>query len=102
MNISTRAQILTRRTYNRPINESDDVFESWDQTVTRVIGHQRWLWERQLGRKLNDAEDAELGELNLLMQQRKALTSGRTLWLGGTDVAKNREASQFNCSLLVV
>jgi len=24
--------------------------------------------------------------------------SGRTLWLGGTDVAKTREASQFNCS----
>ena len=26
------------------------------------------------------------------------MVSGRTLWLGGTDVAKHREASQFNCS----
>ena len=32
------------------------------------------------------------------MVDRKATTSGRTLWLGGTDVAKTREASQFNCS----
>ncbi|MFK5283883.1 hypothetical protein ACI3PL_30330, partial [Lacticaseibacillus paracasei] len=24
--------------------------------------------------------------------------SGRTLWLGGTDIAKRREASMFNCS----
>jgi ribonucleoside-triphosphate reductase len=32
------------------------------------------------------------------MLDRKVLTSGRTLWLGGTEVAKTREASQFNCS----
>ncbi len=32
------------------------------------------------------------------MLNRKVLTSGRTLWLGGTTVAKTREASQFNCS----
>tara|TARA_R110000822_G_scaffold36254_5_gene102114 strand:- start:1119 stop:2906 length:1788 start_codon:yes stop_codon:yes gene_type:complete len=40
----------------------------------------------------------ELSELRQLMLDRKVLTSGRTLWLGGTDVAKKREASQFNCS----
>jgi ribonucleoside-triphosphate reductase len=32
------------------------------------------------------------------MLDRKVAMSGRTLWLGGTDVAKTREASQFNCS----
>ena len=32
------------------------------------------------------------------MLERKVLMSGRTLWLGGTDVAKRRESSQFNCS----
>ena len=32
------------------------------------------------------------------MLDRKVLMSGRTLWLGGTNVAKTREASQFNCS----
>ena len=32
------------------------------------------------------------------MLERKMSVSGRTLWLGGTNVAKKREASQFNCS----
>ena len=32
------------------------------------------------------------------MLARKCSVSGRTLWLGGTDVAKTCEASQFNCS----
>jgi ribonucleoside-triphosphate reductase len=98
MTPSLRAQIVTRRTYNRPLDEDGKVFETWEQTVDRVIGHQRWLWERALGRGLNVIEEAELAELRLLMLERKVLTSGRTLWLGGTDVAKRREASQFNCA----
>ena len=98
MTPSLRAQVITRRTYNRPLDEDGKVFETWEQTVDRVIRHQRWLWERALGRGLNDIEEAELAELRLLMLERKVLTSGRTLWLGGTDVAKRREASQFNCA----
>lgn len=98
MTPSLRAQVVTRRTYSRPLDEDGKVFETWEQTVDRVIGHQRWLWERALGRNLNIAEEAELAELRLLMLERKVLTSGRTLWLGGTDVAKRREASQFNCA----
>ena len=95
---STRAQVVTRRTYNRPLNDEGTVFETWEQTVDRVIEHQRWLWERQAKRPLLTSENEELGELRQLMVDRKATTSGRTLWLGGTDVAKTREASQFNCS----
>lgn len=95
---STRANMVTRRTYNRPLNDEGTVFETWEQTVSRVIDHQEWLWERAKGEKLNIEELAELQELWDLMVDRKATTSGRTLWLGGTDVAKTREASQFNCS----
>ena len=95
---STRANMVTRRTYNRPLNDEGTVFETWEQTVSRVIDHQEWLWERAKGEKLNIEELAELQELWELMVDRKATTSGRTLWLGGTDVAKTREASQFNCS----
>jgi ribonucleoside-triphosphate reductase len=36
------------------------------------------------------------------MIERKVSMSGRTLWLGGTQIAKNREASQFNCSFTEV
>lgn len=95
---SIRAQVITRRTYNRPISEDGRVFETWEQTVARVIDHQAWLWERAVGRELNDKEYAELYDLEQLMLDRKVLMSGRTLWLGGTDVSKLREASQFNCS----
>lgn len=91
---SLRAQVITRRTYNRPLEEGG--FETWEQTVDRVIGHQQWLWQRAEAAPV--ALESELAELRTLMLERKVLTSGRTLWLGGTSVAKKREASQFNCS----
>ena len=93
---STRANVVTRRTYNRP--KDDGTFETWGETVARVVNHQEWLWERAKGKPLAANELAELEELRELMLDRKATVSGRTLWLGGTDVSKNREASQFNCS----
>lgn len=102
---SLRAKVITRRTYNRPTNAAGTEFESWDETVDRVIGHQAWLWERSLleqGKALTYKEHTELTELRQLMLDRKVLTSGRTLWLGGTEVAKRREASQFNCSFTYV
>lgn len=95
---STRAHVITRRTYNRPVNDAGTVFETWAETVARVIDHQQWLWERAANRELDDFEYAELYDLEQLMLDRKVSMSGRTLWLGGTTVAKTREASQFNCS----
>lgn len=95
---SVRAQIVTRRTYNRFLNEEGTLFETWTQTVDRVIGHQRWLWERAQGRALSPQQEMELEELQALLLERKASTSGRTLWLGGTDIAKTRESSMFNCA----
>jgi ribonucleoside-triphosphate reductase len=118
---STRAEIITRRTYNRPIDFEETRFETWDDTIDRVIGHQRWLWERALTHNilkdmplhdvaedllewqyLSKEQEFELEELREVMLARQALPSGRTLWLGGTDVAKKREASQFNCAHLNV
>lgn len=94
---SVRSQIITRRTYNRPLNEEGTVFETWPQTVARCIGHQRWLWERAQGKPLTLAQVSELDELQDLLLERKVGLSGRTFWLGGTDIAKTREVSQFNC-----
>lgn len=98
MTASARAEIITRRTYARPTNEEETQFETWPDIVTRVIGHQRWLWERAKGAQLNQMEELELAELEQLMLDRVVTTSGRTLWLGGTKIAQTREASQFNCS----
>ena len=99
---STRANVVTRRTYNRPLDDDGKIFETWEQTVDRVMEHQKWLWERSKGTALTSEEAEELTYLRGLMIGRIASTSGRTLWLGGTNVAKTREASQFNCSFLQV
>lgn len=117
MAVSTRAQVITRRTYNRPLNADGTVFESWQQTVDRVIQHQKFLWERaktaavleemplhditedmQEWRVISVDEALELEELRKLLLDRKVAVAGRTLWLGGTEIAKRREASMFNCS----
>ena len=99
---SFRSDFLIRRTYNRTLHDEGTLFETFEQTVDRVIGHQTWLWERAKGSPLDWAQAAELDELRGLMLDRKVLTSGRTLWLGGTDISKTREASQFNCAFTYI
>jgi ribonucleoside-triphosphate reductase len=129
---STRAQIVEARTYLRPIDDEGNVFETPAQAAERIIGHQRWLWERAKGGmhrvteiadlpplkfddpvgyrvedgwvmiRLTDEEEAELQELKTLFLDRKLTVAGRTRWLGGTAIAKERESSQFNCSFLEV
>lgn len=94
---SIRSKLVYKRTYARPLDEEGKIFETFEQTIDRVIGHQHWLWEREAG-PIDIKETDELYQLRTLMLDRKVLVSGRTLWLGGTDVAKKREASQFNCS----
>ncbi len=118
---STRAQVVTRRTYCRPKNEEGTEFETWDEVINRVISHQRWLWERALTHKLMPEmplkdvtenmnewqeltveQEAELEKLRVLMLDRKVAPAGRTLWLGGTDIGKRVELSQFNCCFVSV
>lgn len=99
---SIRAQFVERRTYLRPLDEDGKTFETPDQARTRVMGHQRWLWERQLGRPLNHTENDELAELEYLMMMKKLSASGRVKWMGGTDVIKERASSAFNCSFTIV
>ena len=100
---STRAQIITRRTYNRPLNSEGTEFETWEQTIGRVISHQKWLWERAKGEtRLTSDEWNELAELQTLLLERKASMSGRTLWLGDTEISRKRESSMFNCSFTIV
>ena len=82
MTVSTRAQVITRRTYNRPTSDDGKQFETWEETVARVIDHQAWLWERAVGRDLNDVEYAELYDLEQLMLDRKVLMSGRPIVTG--------------------
>lgn len=104
--MSARALAVYQRTYSRPKPEGGA--ETFEETVDRVIEHQSWLWARALGLERVDAGNAgvdrleELGALRKLMLERKALPSGRTMWLGGTEIAKTRELSQFACSGSIV
>ena len=100
--MQVRSDVVVRRTYARPLDESETEFESWKQICNRVRGHQQWLWERAKGSTLDHKELTELDEFEQLMVDKKVSTSGRTLWLGGTPIAKAREASQFNCSFTEV
>lgn len=112
---SVRSQIVERRTYLRPLNDEGSVFETFAQSVDRMIEHQRWLWERAKAGMHKDplseqwilaplaaAEELELDELRTLLLERKVTLAGRTRWLGGTSIAKTRESSMFNCSFLEV
>lgn len=126
---SARARILERRTYLRPLDEDGLDFETPDQMLDRVIGHQRWLWERAKGGmkkvkrefankftgetqlvtvdefvpgKLTKVEEAELAELRRLMELRLVSVSGRVKWMGGTDLVKQRASGAFNCSFTLV
>ena len=82
MTPSARAQIITRRTYNRPLGGGG--FETWEQTVDRVIKHQKWLWTRALGMIPPTTDDdffesslmtPELEEFRQLMLDRKVLVT---------------------------
>ena len=105
---SFRSALVARRTYQRPLDEYGDTFETWAEVATRAVSHQRWLWERA---KLSEAEarrsessrltadeENELRTLQWLIENRAAFLAGRTLWLGGTDVSRRREAAMLNCA----
>jgi len=95
MQFSARAEAVDRRTYRRPLDESGTSFETSDAMVQRAFfDHHRRLWE-EAGGVPNESELRELAELGKL---RKVSLAGRTRWLGGTDLAFERAACQFNCS----
>ena len=68
---SVRAHAVTRRSYSRPLDEAETIFETWEQIVDRVIDHQLWLWERAKEDFLVEEELEELEELRQLMYDRK-------------------------------
>lgn len=95
MKPTARAEAVTRRTYNRPLDDEGKVLETWEQTANRATRvHHSKLWSDAGGKP----DQEELDELYGLVADRKALVSGRTLWLGGTEYSGSRACSQFNCS----
>lgn len=99
---TARAMATALRTYHRPVKEGSTQLETWSQVVGRVISHQEWLWKRAKGKELSKEEIAELEELRSLIESRRLMPAGRTLWLGGTELSRCRESCMFNCSFTYV
>ncbi|MGD9631429.1 MAG: ribonucleoside-triphosphate reductase, adenosylcobalamin-dependent [Pyrinomonadaceae bacterium] len=93
---SARSILVARRSYCRP--HGDGTYETWAQVTDRVCRHQEWLWERALGRRLSPDERTELKYLGDYQKAMLGSVAGRTNWLGGTQIAREREASMFNCA----
>lgn len=113
---SVRSKIVMKRTYCRP--KEDGIQEDWEDVIERVICHQRWLWSRALTQykefpgielrdltsdmnewyQLTEEQENELERLRYYLLQRKTFMSGRTMWLGNTDISRTRESSMFNCA----
>ena len=59
--MQTRSDVIVRRTYARPLNIEESLYENWEDGICgRVFSHQKWLWERVLNRALIQEELAEL------------------------------------------
>ena len=76
------------RTYSRRIAEGR---ESWAQVGDRNLGGLR---------KLGDLSDAEVELLARMQREKKALPSGRWLWIGGTPWIEQPEnySGAYNCT----
>lgn len=89
-NPSIRSEVLRLRTYSR---DKDGFLETKQDIADRIGRHTNHL--------VNDTlRDNEIQAVKDIFMSNKGSLAGRTLWLGGTDIAYNRPASQFNCSFL--
>jgi ribonucleotide reductase class II len=79
------------RTYSRKDEREDGERETWQEVCDRTLGGLT-----ELG-KLTDEERQLIARM---MQQVKALPSGRWLWVGGTDWSKKPEnfSGAYNCT----
>jgi adenosylcobalamin-dependent ribonucleoside-triphosphate reductase len=89
------------RTYSRFL-EQEGRREKWEETIKRAIEYNIGL-EKRFNPEANLAElSKEAEELFENMFNLRQFPSGRTLWVGGTEVADLFPISNFNCSFLVM
>lgn len=70
VSMSEMGKAVYYRTYSRNDN---DIRENFSDTVDRIINHQKWLWERQLGKSLDENQSIELEKLRNIYLSMKAL-----------------------------
>ncbi|TDQ41120.1 ribonucleoside-triphosphate reductase, adenosylcobalamin-dependent [Aureibacillus halotolerans] len=89
------------RTYSRFL-EQEGRREQWEETIKRAIEYNIDLERRFHPGADIEALRKEAEELFENMFYLRQFPSGRTLWVGGTDVADSFPIANFNCSFLVM
>lgn len=99
MSENIRGDIIAKRAYCRPKDLHFTERESWEEVCDRVVSHSERLWREAGGTPVT----AELDALrDILLTREQALVAGRTLWLGGTELAFRRPCCQFNCAFSII
>lgn len=97
------------RTYSRYLPDKGRR-ETWLETITRTINYNLSLELKHIEKhmpwvntdKIKEQLKAEAKELLDNMFHLRLFASGRTMWIGGTEVAKLYPTANFNCAFLVI
>jgi ribonucleoside-diphosphate reductase alpha chain len=103
--LSPIGEFVYLRTYSRYLNDKKRR-ENWFETVLRTTKYNIELgidYRKKHGLEINlqvAVKEAELLFDNLF--NLRTFTSGRTLYMGGTDIVKNYPLSNYNCSFTMI
>lgn len=103
--LSTLGEFVYLRTYSRYLTDKKRR-ENWFETVLRTTKYNIELdiaYRKRHGIEINlqtEKKEAELLFDNLF--NLRTFTSGRTLYMGGTDIVKEYPLSNYNCSFTMI
>ena len=106
-NMGVLSQFVFYRTYSRWL-ENLNRREYWTETSKRAAEYNINLGVSHLEKynlnsdTLQHIHQKDLDLLYSNMVELKQLTSGRTLWIGGTDVSYDHPMANFNCSAMIL
>ena len=99
--LSPIGEFVYLRTYSRYLEEKKRR-ETWFETVLRTTEYNIALGiehKKKMGKNINiDEERQEAEQLFDHLFNLRTFTSGRTLYMGGTEVVKNYPLSNYNCA----
>jgi len=83
-------EITYLRTYARPLGRRR---EYWHETVDRVVKYSA---------ELGPLYPGEADDLKHHLAHHRIFVAGRTLWIGGTDLARANGVANYNCAFVVL
>ncbi|MDF2541284.1 MAG: hypothetical protein K0S47_1002 [Herbinix sp.] len=103
--LSHIGEFVYLRTYSRYL-EDKKRRENWYETVLRTTEYNIGLgiqYKKKSGIQLNEQEERKEAEaLFDRLYHLKTFTSGRTLYMGGTEIVKEYPLSNYNCAFTMV